>query len=53
MITKIIKRDGRTVPFNVEKIANAIFKAAQSIGGQNYETAMEIAVKACNLIEKK
>ena len=28
MITMIKKRDGRQVPFNIEKIANAIFKAA-------------------------
>ena len=27
MITKIEKRDGRHVPFNIEKISNAIFKA--------------------------
>ena len=28
MLTKIQKRDGRTVPFNIEKIADAIYKAA-------------------------
>ena len=33
MIIHIIKRDRRKVPFNIEKIANAIFKAAQSCGG--------------------
>ena len=33
MITMIKKRDGRQVPFNIEKIANAIFKAAQTVGG--------------------
>ena len=32
MLTKIIKRDGREVNFSIEKIANAIFKAAQSMG---------------------
>lgn len=33
MITCITKRDGRTRPFDIEKIANAIYKAAQAIGG--------------------
>ena len=37
MIIKIKKRDGRTVTFNIEKIAGAIYKAAQSVGKDNYE----------------
>ncbi len=53
MIIQILKRDGRKVPFNIEKIANAIFKAAQSVGGTNYEESMNIAVSVCNLIEEK
>lgn len=43
IITKIKKRDGRLVPFNMEKIANAIFKAAQAAGGNDYETALDLA----------
>lgn len=34
MLTKIIKRDGREVNFSIEKIANAIFKAAAVYGRQ-------------------
>ena len=45
MIIKIRKRDGRTVTFNIEKIANAIFKAAQSVGGSDYEEALVLAGK--------
>lgn len=41
MIIKIKKRDGRNVTFNIEKIANAIYKAAQSVGGSDYEEALE------------
>ena len=52
MIIHIIKRDGRKVPFNVEKIANAIFKAAQSCGGSDFNEAMDIAVSVCNYYEK-
>ncbi len=52
MIIHIIKRDRRKVPFNVEKIANAIFKAAQSCGGTDMSTAMEVAAEVCSLYEK-
>lgn len=45
MIIKIRKRDGRTVTFNIEKIANAIFKAAQSVGGTDYDEALYLAGK--------
>lgn len=51
MITRIKKRDGRIVTFNVEKIANAIFKAAESVGGTNYDQALEIAGRVCDHIE--
>lgn len=53
MITQILKRDGRKVPFNIEKIANAIFKAAQSVGGTNYNESMGIAISVCKLAEEK
>ena len=53
MIIHIIKRDRRKVPFNVEKIANAIFKAAQSCGGTDMTTAMEVAADVCTLYEQQ
>lgn len=52
MIIHIIKRDGRKVPFNIEKIANAVFRAAQSVGGTDMNEAMDIAVKTCELYEE-
>lgn len=52
MITKIIKRDGRKVPFNVEKIAKAIYKSANSVGGHDYETAEDLAEKVCQYLER-
>ncbi len=52
MITKIRKRDGREVPFNIEKIANAVFKAASATGGKDYNTAMMLAEKVVNFIEE-
>ena len=43
MITKVLKRDGRKVNFNVERIAKSIYKAANSIGGQDYSRSEELA----------
>ncbi|SHE27187.1 ribonucleoside-triphosphate reductase class III catalytic subunit [Tissierella praeacuta DSM 18095] len=53
MITKIKKRDGREVPFNIEKISNAIFKAAQAAGGHDYNTSMALAEKVVNVVDDK
>ena len=53
MIDKIVKRDGRQVEFDQKKIADAIFKAAQSIGGKNYETANELATQVVEELEKE
>ena len=50
MIIKIQKRDGRMVTFNIEKIANAIYKAAQSVGGTNYEESLELAGKVVDML---
>ncbi|MBQ7014057.1 MAG: anaerobic ribonucleoside triphosphate reductase [Oscillospiraceae bacterium] len=51
MLIHIIKRDGRKVPFNVEKITNAIFKAAQAVGGTDYQEAASAAEEVCRLCE--
>ena len=53
MITKIIKRDGREVPCNLEKIANAIFRAAQAVGGSDYDEAMTLAIEVSERIEEE
>lgn len=42
-IKTIIKRDGRTVGFDVDKIADAIYKAATALGGKDKDTAMYLA----------
>ncbi len=41
--TRIVKRDGRAVDFDVEKIASAIYKAAKAIGGHDYQTSRMLA----------
>ena len=45
--------DAMAKSLNIEKIANAIFKAAQSIGGHIYDESMKLAIKACEYIENK
>ena len=53
MIKSIVKRDGREVEFNIEKIANAIYCAAEAIGGKNYQTSMDLANMVCDYIESQ
>ena len=43
MIQQIVKRDGRMAPFEIDKITNAIFGAAQASGGQDHDMAQELA----------
>lgn len=53
VIKFVKKRDGRIVPFNKEKIAEAIFKAAQSVGGENKYLAEDLAEAVTLYLEKK
>ncbi len=52
MIEKIKKRDGKIVPFNKEKISNAIWKAARSVGGKDRSLAEKLADEVVKLLEK-
>ena len=52
MIKKIIKRDGRVVPFNPEKITNAIYKAMLATGEQDLKLAKRLSQKVVNKLEK-
>ena len=44
-IYKIRKRDGRIVPFNIEKVENGIYNAVLSVGGSDRHTAKQLAKK--------
>lgn len=50
---EIRKRDGRVVPFNLQRIANAIFKAFEAGGNPNRETADRIAEIVLEKLLKK
>lgn len=51
MVTTVIKRDGRKVHFDVNKISNAILKAANSVGGNNKEESDDLAKKVESYID--
>ena len=52
MISYIIKRDGRRESCDLDKIANAVFRAAQSVGGTDAAMARDVAEKTCALYEQ-
>ena len=52
MISYIIKRDGRRESFDLYKIANAVFSAAQSVGGTDAAMARDFSEKTCALYEQ-
>jgi len=52
-IQTIVKRDGREVPFNQTKIAQAILRAAQSIGGHDADRARDLAAAVTIYLVKK
>lgn len=51
MNIKVIKRDGRFVSFDSERIANAIFKAAKAVGGENRQTAAKLTKEVVRIIK--
>lgn len=54
MITKIRKRDGREVPFNIEKIVDAIYKASKASSGEiTYDGAFSVAERVVAKAEKE
>lgn len=52
-LKSIQKRDGRVVVFDKTKISNAIFKAAQSVGGEDKLLADELANAVVLFLEKE
>src|SRR3989344_3879345 len=49
---RIRKRDGMVVVFDQNKITNAVFKAAQSVGGKDRKIAQQLSDKVIEEIEK-
>lgn len=53
MIERIVKRDGRVVPFDREKIASAIYRAAVAVGGRDREAADKVTDDVLALLEAR
>jgi ribonucleoside-diphosphate reductase alpha chain len=51
-MTHIRKRDGRVVPFDKKKISDAIWKAAEAVGGQDSALADKLASQVVEILEK-
>jgi uridine kinase len=50
--THVIKRSGAIVPFNQERISNAIYRAAVAVGGRDRERAIWLAGQVVKLLEQ-
>ncbi len=53
MLKKIIKRDRTIVPFRREKIVLAIFKAASSVGGSDFNKSESLTDEVCAIADLK
>jgi len=51
-IKEVIKRNGSTVPFSPQRISNAIYRAAVSVGGRDKDTASDLADKVVEELDK-
>jgi ribonucleoside-triphosphate reductase (formate) len=52
MIKEVIKRDGESVPFEINKIFNAIKKAGESTGEFNKDVASFLCLRTVNLVQQ-
>jgi uridine kinase len=51
-ITHVKKRSGTIVPFNRDRIANAIYRAAVAVGGRDKEKAEELSEEVVKLLNE-
>ena len=52
-VKEVRKRDGRIVPFEKEKITEAIFKAAKAVGGEDRGLAEDLAASVTFYLRKE
>jgi uridine kinase len=52
-IKYVIKRNGATAPFSQERISNAIYRAAVSVGGRDRETAEGLSRQVVEILESR
>jgi len=52
-IKSVIKRNGARVEFNQLRINNAIYRAAVSVGGRNFELAQKLGEQVTKILEER
>lgn len=52
-IKYVVKRNGSTVPFTEERITNAIYRAAVSVGGRDRKIAEGLSAQVVEILESK
>ena len=52
-ITHVVKRSGAIVPFNPERITNAIYRAAVAVGGRDRERAKWLSGEVVKMLEER
>jgi len=52
-LEKVKKRDGRIVPFQKDKVEEAIFKAAKAVGGKDREITKKLTEKVVHRLKRK
>lgn len=50
-LKQVVKRNGAVVPFNPERITNAIYRAAVAVGGRDRQTAEELTQQVLRYLE--
>ena len=52
-IIHVIKRSGAIVPFNKERIANAIYRAVVAVGGRDKDKTEELSEQVVKILNEK
>ena len=52
-IKQVTKRDGRVVPFNPDRITNAIYRAAVAVGGRDRTVAQKLSDQVVAMLESR
>ena len=53
MIENVVKRSGAIVPFNPERITNAIYRAAVAVGGRDRRIAEGLTIQVIKILDEQ
>lgn len=52
-MVRVIKRDGKAVDYDINRVINAIMKAQESLGKSSFDDALDIAMSVQNIVINK